>query len=169
MIGRRNWYTRSLLMKFSVAPESSNVSISALLDAVYMYALMVIDFLSDKYMRSSVPLLIQAAQIRVFKNRSARFPPWEVRSFGVAFLCLWERVRGLRHVALPLSHWWASGTVLLGIPSQVWLGTGPDLGPIRRLLWFVWGHGNLERSVLPSYSYSKGPLGVIVAGRSVPC
>jgi hypothetical protein len=62
-------------MKFSIAPESSRDSTSALLDAVCMYALIVIDFLSDKYTRSSVPLLIQAAQIRAFKNPIPLFLP----------------------------------------------------------------------------------------------
>jgi hypothetical protein len=33
VIGSRSWYARSSLMKFSVAPESSSVVISALLDA----------------------------------------------------------------------------------------------------------------------------------------
>src|SRR3984893_2407681 len=75
-------------MKFSVAPESSSDSISALLDAVCMYALMVIDFLSDKYTWSSVPLLIQAAQIRAFKNPIPWFPQWELHNSEVISLCL---------------------------------------------------------------------------------
>jgi hypothetical protein len=81
-------YARSSLMKFSVAPESSRDSTSALLDAVCIYALIVIDFLSDKYTRSSVPLLIQAAQIRAFKNPIPLFPRLVLRSYGVAVLCL---------------------------------------------------------------------------------
>src|ERR1700730_1476613 len=88
VIGNRSWYARSSLMKFSVAPESSSVSISALLDVVCTYALMVIDFLSDRYTRSSVPLLIQAAQIRVFKNPALLFLQSGLRSSGVVFLCL---------------------------------------------------------------------------------
>src|SRR3984893_4721607 len=87
-IGNHSWYARSSLMKFSVAPESSNVSISALLDAVCTYALMVIDFLSDRYTRSSVPLLIQAAQIRAFKNPTLLSLRSGLRSFGAVFLCL---------------------------------------------------------------------------------
>ena len=123
VIGRRNWYARSLLMKFSVAPELSNVSISALLDAACTYALMVIDFLSDKYTRSSVPLLIQAAQIRAFKNPSVWFPWSEVRSFEEASLCLRGRVRGLGHVVPRLVHWWSLGCFPLGIPILEGLGT----------------------------------------------
>src|ERR1700730_17608647 len=84
------WYARSSLMKFSVAPESSSDSISALLDAVCMYALMVIDFLSDKYTRSSVPLLIQAAQIRAFKNPILLSPRLAPHISGVVALCLPE-------------------------------------------------------------------------------
>src|ERR1700730_18277552 len=88
VIGNRSWYAKSSLMKFSVAPESSNVSISALLDAVCTYALMVIDFLSDRYTRSSVPLLIQAAQIRAFKNPTLSVLRSGLRNFGVVCLCL---------------------------------------------------------------------------------
>jgi hypothetical protein len=87
-------YARSSLMKFSVAPESSSDSTSALLDAVCMYALTVIDFLSDKYTRSSVPLLIQAAQIRAFKNPILLFLRSVLHSSGVIVLCL--PGRGLR-------------------------------------------------------------------------
>src|ERR1700730_8359776 len=87
VIGSRSWYAKSSLMKFSVAPESSSVSISALLDAVCTYALMVIDFLSDRYTRSSVPLLIQAAQIRAFKNPILSSPQLGLHSFGVTDLC----------------------------------------------------------------------------------
>src|ERR1700730_4556 len=83
VIGNRSWYARSSLMKFSVAPESSRVSISALLDAVCTYALMMIDLISDRYTRSSVPLLIQAAQIRAFKNPILWSPLLELRSFEV--------------------------------------------------------------------------------------
>src|SRR3984893_9486920 len=86
--GSRSWYARSSLMKFSVAPESSSDSISALLDAVCMCALMVIDFLSDKYTRSSVPLLIQAAQIRAFKNPTLLSLRLGLHNSGVAVLCL---------------------------------------------------------------------------------
>jgi hypothetical protein len=82
-------------MKFSVAPESSRDSTSALLDAVCMYALMVIDFLSDKYTRSSVPLLIQAAQIRAFKNPIPSFLRSGLHSFGAVVLCLLGRGLGL--------------------------------------------------------------------------
>src|ERR1700730_2034893 len=88
VIGNRSWYARSSLMKFSVAPESSRVSISALLDAMCTYALMVIDFLSDRYTRSSVPLLIQAAQIRAFKNPILLSPRLELHNSGVVVLCL---------------------------------------------------------------------------------
>src|ERR1700730_6250381 len=86
--GSHSWYARSSLMKFSVALESSSDLISALLDAVCIYALMVIDFLSDKYTRSSVPLLIQAAQIRAFKNPTLSFLQSGLHSFGAVFLCL---------------------------------------------------------------------------------
>jgi hypothetical protein len=82
-------------MKFSVAPESSSDSISALLDVVCMYAFTVIDFLSDKYTRSSVPLLIQAAQIRAFKNLILGFLRSVLRSFGAVVLCLPETGLGL--------------------------------------------------------------------------
>jgi hypothetical protein len=82
-------------MKFSVAPESSRDSTSALLDAVCIYALMVIDFLSDKYTRSSVPLLIQAAQIRAFKNPILSFRRLVLHSSGVTVLCLLGRGLGL--------------------------------------------------------------------------
>ena len=116
-------------MKFSVAPESSNVSISALLDAACTYALMVIDFLSDKYMWSSIPLLIQAAQIRVFKNPFAQFPQSEGHSSGEASLYLRERVRGLGHAVLLPSRWWVLGQFLLGTPIQGELDIGPDLEP----------------------------------------
>jgi hypothetical protein len=117
-------------MKFSVAPESSSVAISALLDAACMYALMVIDFLSDKYTRSSVPLLIQAAQIRAFKNPSLGFPRLVLRSFGAAFLCLPERVRGLwRGVPRLSCLYWAG--ILLDRPILVVLGTLLGQGPIR--------------------------------------
>src|SRR3984893_5407765 len=88
VIGNRSWYARSSLMKFSVAPESSSVLISALLDAVCTYALMVIDFLSDRYTRSSVPLLIQAAQIRAFKNPILLSLRLGLRNFGAVSPCL---------------------------------------------------------------------------------
>src|ERR1700730_17051343 len=102
--GSRSWYARSSLMKFSVAPESSSDSISALLDAVCIYALMVIDFLSDKYTRSSVPLLIQAAQIRAFKNPTLWFPWSGLHSFGVVFLCPLAIGLGLGLVGRLLGH-----------------------------------------------------------------
>src|ERR1700730_7650116 len=87
-IGNRSWYARSSLMKFSVAPESSSASISALLDAVCTYALMVIDFLSDRYPRLFVPLLIQAAQIRAFKNPILLSLRLGLHNSGVVVLCL---------------------------------------------------------------------------------
>ena len=97
-------YARSSLMKFSVAPESSRDSTSALLDAVCMYALMVIDFLSDRYTRSSVPLLIQAAQIRAFKNPLPLFLQSVLRSSGAAVLCLPGRGPRLLLGGLLLDH-----------------------------------------------------------------
>src|ERR1700730_7681612 len=116
VFGRRNLYARSSLMKFSVAPESSSVSISALLDAVCTYALMVIDFLSDRYTRSSVPLLIQAAQIRAFKNPTLWFLPSGLHNSGVVCLCLLVTRQGLGPVDRQLDR----GSRLT-----------PDLGPRR--------------------------------------
>ena len=75
-------------MKFSVAPESSSASTSALLDVVCTYVQMVMDFLNDKYTRSSIPLLIQAAQIRAFKNLTPGFEEWVRHRLGGLFLCL---------------------------------------------------------------------------------
>jgi len=103
--GSCSWYARSSLMKFSIAPESNSDSTSALLDAVCMYALMIIDFLSDKYTRSSVPLLIQAAQIRAFKNLTLGFPLSGLRSYGVSVPCLQGTWLGLWPVILRPGRW----------------------------------------------------------------
>ena len=112
-------------MKFSVAPESNSDSTSALLDAVCMYALMVIDFLSDKYTRSSVPLLIQAAQIRAFKNPIPWCPWWALHSSGVVALCLLVIGPGLWPVGHQRDHWsWLDLLVVLELrrSSMVVLG-----------------------------------------------
>ena len=89
-------------MKFSVAPESRSASTSALLDAACTYVRMVMDFLNDKYTRSSIPLLIQAAQIRAFKNPTPEFEEWGRRRLGVPFLYLQSIVRRLVLVCLRL-------------------------------------------------------------------
>jgi hypothetical protein len=94
--------------EFSVAPESNNDSTSALLDAVCMYALMVIDFLSNKYTWSSVPLLIQAAQIRAFKNLTPLFLQLVLHSFGVTVPYLW----GTRPILWPGAPLWGCWIVL---------------------------------------------------------
>jgi hypothetical protein len=105
VIGILIWYARSLLMKFSIAPESSSDSISALLDAMCMYALMVIDFLSNKYTWSSVPLLIQAAQIRAFKNPIPLSLRLGLHNFGVVILYLLVRGPGLWPGVLLWGYW----------------------------------------------------------------
>ena len=73
-------------MKFLVAPESSRASTSALLDVACTYVRMVMDFLNDKYTHSSIPLLIQAVQIRAFKNPTPVLEEWVRHMLGGLFL-----------------------------------------------------------------------------------
>ena len=58
-------------MKFSVAPESRSVVVSALFQDRWMNRHSCIDFCIEKYILSDTILLIQAAWIRPPKN----FPP----------------------------------------------------------------------------------------------
>jgi hypothetical protein len=117
VIGILIWYAKSSLMKFSIAPKSSSDSISALLDAACIYALMVIDFLSNKYTRSSVLLLIQAAQIRAFKNPILSFLLLGLRNFGAIVLCLLVRELGL-WLGVLLRGRWTVRAPFVGVVSR---------------------------------------------------
>jgi hypothetical protein len=141
VIGILIWYARSLLMKFSIAPESSSDSILALLDAMCMYTLMVIDFLSNKYTWSSVLLLIQAAQIRVFKNPILSFLRLVLHSSGVVVLCLLGTELGLWLVVLRWDRWFVLapfGEVGCYRPSLLVFVLADLLTSIHSWLLLVW-------------------------------